>query len=59
MYVNSNCLNDMFIALLHMQLIEETYPAEIALLSYKIMTSEKGVLINVYGYNEKLPVSIC
>lgn len=39
-----------------MQLIEETYPAQIAMLSYKITASEYGIDIKISGYNEKLPV---
>nr|CAH7769485.1 unnamed protein product [Callosobruchus chinensis] len=37
---------------------EEAYPAVTADLSYVISSYEKGLLIKVYGYNQKLPVLI-
>lgn len=47
----------MFINLLGVQLSEEAYPATAAELNYSISIGDKGIVIKVNGYNEKLPVS--
>lgn len=47
----------MFINLLGIQLTEEVYPATAAELNYSISIGDKGIIIKVNGYNEKLPVS--
>lgn len=47
----------MFINLLGVQLTEEIYPATAAELNYAISVGDKGIVIKVDGYNEKLPVS--
>ncbi|GJQ75861.1 hypothetical protein Trydic_g17927 [Trypoxylus dichotomus] len=49
------CLTDMFINLLGVQLTEEIYPATAAELNYAISVGDKGIIIKVDGYNEKLP----
>ncbi|KRT84342.1 Peptidase, partial [Oryctes borbonicus] len=49
------CLADMFINLLGVQLTEEIYPATAAELNYSISVGDKGIIIKVDGYNEKLP----
>lgn len=47
----------MFAVFLSMNLAEEGYPAQIAELTYSILSCERGICINLTGYNEKLPVS--
>nr|CAI5844579.1 unnamed protein product [Callosobruchus analis] len=54
----SNALLDMMMNFLVYSLTEEAYPAVTADLSYDISSYEKGLLIKVYGYNQKLPVLI-
>lgn len=48
---------DMFAIMLTLQLSEEIYPAALAELEYTINTAERGFVLKVNGYNEKLPVS--
>lgn len=50
---------DMFTITLGLQLAEEIYPAALAELEYSILPSERGFLLKLSGYNEKLPVGIC
>ncbi|CAH2005923.1 unnamed protein product [Acanthoscelides obtectus] len=52
----SNALLDMMINFLVYSLTEVAYPAVTADLSYAISSYEKGLMIKVYGYNQKLPV---
>ncbi|CAH0554760.1 unnamed protein product [Brassicogethes aeneus] len=47
---------DMLHNLLDIDVTEELYPAVTADLSYKFSYYEKGLLLKVLGYNEKLPV---
>nr|CAH7725466.1 unnamed protein product [Callosobruchus chinensis] len=54
----SNALLDMMMNFLVYSFTEEAYPAVTADLSYVISSYEKGLLIKVYGYNQKLPVLI-
>lgn len=49
---------DIFVTILSIQLSEEAYPASLAELSYSIAAKDRGIIIKVEGYNEKLPVSI-
>lgn len=48
---------DMFAIMLTLQLSEEIYPAALAELEYAIHTAERGFVLKINGYNEKLPVS--
>lgn len=47
---------DMFVAVLNKLLFEPLYPATVAGLYYDIQSAEKGLLVKVSGYNQKLPV---
>lgn len=49
---------DLFIATLKQLLVEKTYAATAAELHHSIYTSDKGVVLKVDGYNQKLPVKI-
>lgn len=47
---------DLFVTILKHLLVEELYPATAAELNYAIYTSDKGIVIKVTGFNQKLPV---
>lgn len=49
---------DFFMTLVQIQVTEEVYPAQVAQLSHSIKSSDKGVMVSVWGYNEKLHVNI-
>lgn len=49
---------DMYVAMLNIQLNEEAYPAQLAELSYSISAKDRGIMIKIEGYNEKLPVTL-
>lgn len=48
---------DIYVGILTQLLVEELYPATVADLSYKLEPSEKGVVLKLNGYNEKIKVS--
>lgn len=48
---------DLYVSVLKLLLVEELYPATAAGFNHYIITSEKGVVVSVDGFNEKLPVS--
>ncbi|KAL1138822.1 hypothetical protein AAG570_008884 [Ranatra chinensis] len=51
----TNCvLQDLFIVIIKQLLVEEVYPASMAQLDYNLSASEKGLMIVVNGFNEKL-----
>lgn len=52
----SAALLDIFVSMLTIQLSEEAYPALLAELSYSITVKDRGILLKIEGYNEKLPV---
>lgn len=43
-------------SMLSIQLSEEAYPALLAELSYVIIVKDRGIMLKIEGYNEKLPV---
>lgn len=47
---------DLMVEVLKQLLAEELYAAVAAELSYEVNSSEKGLLIKVYGFNQKLPL---
>lgn len=47
---------DCFVAMLSLQLEEETYPAQVAELQYSISNTERGIMLKLTGYNQKLPL---
>lgn len=49
---------DLFIEILKQLLVEELYPATAAELKHQMYTGQKGIVVKVNGFNEKLPVSI-
>lgn len=49
---------DLFIAILKQLLVEKTYAATAAELHHSLYTSEKGVIVKVDGYNQKLTVKL-
>uniref|UniRef100_A0A182PNV0 Nardilysin n=1 Tax=Anopheles epiroticus TaxID=199890 RepID=A0A182PNV0_9DIPT len=38
------------------EIAEELYPAEVAGLNYELYSAEKGLVLKIDGYNEKLPI---
>ncbi|XP_049824034.1 nardilysin isoform X2 [Aethina tumida] len=56
---SSSTMLDMLFNLLEFGIGEELYPAISAGLSYKFGSYERGLLLKVSGYNEKLPSLIC
>lgn len=48
----------LFAALLKYQLVEKLYPATSADLEYKCYSSEKGLVLKVSGYNQKLHIIV-
>lgn len=48
---------DIFVSLLKHLIVEDLYAASAAELKYDIVTSDKGIVVKVYGFNQKLPVS--
>lgn len=51
-----NTILSMYTEILNHLLVEELYPANMALLEYCITVNERAVLIEVYGFNEKLHI---
>ncbi|KAJ3666562.1 hypothetical protein Zmor_001999 [Zophobas morio] len=51
-------LTDLYMSLMQISLAEEGYPAQVAHLSYSFRTHDKGIVIGVSGYNQKLYVLI-
>ncbi|XP_055592600.1 nardilysin-like isoform X2 [Uranotaenia lowii] len=51
-------LASLYTAMLKFQIAEDLYPATVAGLNYEIFASEKGLVLKVDGYNEKLPVVV-
>lgn len=49
---------DLLVTILKQLLIEELYPANAAELSHQINTGDKGIIVKVSGFNQKLPVRI-
>lgn len=54
--ISSAALMDLFVAILKQLLVEELYPATAAELNHEIYTSDKGIVVKVNGFNQKLPV---
>ncbi|XP_053986881.1 nardilysin-like isoform X2 [Hylaeus volcanicus] len=52
----SAALIDLFVKILKWLLVEELYPATTAQLNYEIYTSDKGIMLKVNGFNQKLPL---
>jgi len=48
---------DLYVAILRLLLVEKLYSAIAANLIYDIIACEKGIIVKVNGFNEKLPVS--
>lgn len=49
---------ELFLKLCSIQMSEDTYPALVAQLNYSVELAEKGLIVKVWGYNQKLPVRI-
>lgn len=49
---------DLFIAILKQLLVESLYPATVAELNHDIHANDKGIMLKVNGFNQKLPVKI-
>ncbi|XP_052871665.1 insulin-degrading enzyme-like, partial [Anopheles cruzii] len=54
----SCALTGFFASMVKFQIAEELYPAEVAGLNYELYSAEKGLLLKVDGYNEKLPIIV-
>ncbi|XP_053683662.1 nardilysin-like [Sabethes cyaneus] len=54
----SATLSSLFTLILKFQIAEDLYPATVAGLVYEIYASEKGIVLKVYGYNEKTPIIV-
>ncbi|XP_043259344.1 nardilysin-like isoform X2 [Colletes gigas] len=50
----SAALIDLFVTILQQLLVEELYPATTAELNYEIYSSDEGIVLKVYGFNQKL-----
>lgn len=50
---------DIYCKILTFLLTDQLYPATTAGIDYKIIATEKGFAIKIYGFSEKIPVSIC
>ena len=57
-YKNSSSILNLFVAILKHLMVGDLYDAIAAELTYQIDVSDKGIAIKVYGFNEKLSVSI-
>lgn len=51
---HSAVMQDLFISVLIQTLGEEVYPASMAHLQYNLVSGDKGLVITVHGFNEKL-----
>ncbi|XP_043528977.1 nardilysin-like [Frieseomelitta varia] len=47
---------DLFVAILKQLLVETLYPATVAELNHDIYTNEKGIVLKVNGFSQKLPL---
>ncbi|XP_053669119.1 nardilysin-like [Anopheles marshallii] len=54
----SSALAGFFISMVKFQIAEELYPAEVAGLNYELYPAEKGLVLKIDGYNEKLPIIV-
>uniref|UniRef100_A0A182W7X3 Nardilysin n=1 Tax=Anopheles minimus TaxID=112268 RepID=A0A182W7X3_9DIPT len=54
----SSALTGFFISMVKFQIAEELYPAEVAGLNYELYPAEKGLVLKIDGYNEKLPIIV-
>uniref|UniRef100_A0A182QVQ5 Nardilysin n=1 Tax=Anopheles farauti TaxID=69004 RepID=A0A182QVQ5_9DIPT len=52
----SSALAGFFTSMVKFQIAEELYPAEVAGLNYELYSAEKGLVLKIDGYNEKLPI---
>uniref|UniRef100_A0A182KE27 Nardilysin n=1 Tax=Anopheles christyi TaxID=43041 RepID=A0A182KE27_9DIPT len=52
----SSALAGFFASIIKFQIAEELYPAEVAGLNYELYSAEKGLVLKIDGYNEKLPI---
>lgn len=48
---------DIFVCTLKFLIVPDLYPATAAELNYEIGLNDKGIIIKIYGFNQKLPVS--
>lgn len=55
---HSSALTGFFASMIKFQIAEDLYPAEVAGLNYELYSAEKGLLLKVDGYNEKLPIIV-
>ncbi|XP_040164052.1 nardilysin-like isoform X2 [Anopheles arabiensis] len=53
---SSSALAGLFASIIKYQIAEELYPAEVAGLNYELYSAEKGFVLKIDGYNEKLPI---
>ncbi|XP_052564795.1 nardilysin isoform X2 [Culex pipiens pallens] len=54
----SATLTSLYSSMLKFQIAEDLYPASVAGLNYEIYAAEKGIVLKVDGYNEKLPIIV-
>jgi secreted Zn-dependent insulinase-like peptidase len=49
---------NLYVKILKQLLVEELYPADVADLCYSIFPGDKGIVLKLRGFNQKLPVSL-
>lgn len=49
---------NIFVEILKQLLVEDLYDASAAELNFQIHTNDKGLTVKVYGFNQKLHVSV-
>lgn len=54
----SATLTSLYSSMLKFQIAEDMYPASVAGLNYELYAAEKGIVLKVDGYNEKLPIIV-
>ncbi|XP_058457946.1 nardilysin-like isoform X2 [Malaya genurostris] len=54
----SATLSSLYTSMLKFQIAEDLYPASVAGLDYEIYASEKGIVLKVDGYNQKISIVV-
>ncbi|CAL7942606.1 unnamed protein product [Xylocopa violacea] len=54
--LKSATMTDLYVAILKQLLVEALYPAIVAELNHEIDSNEKGIVLKVNGFNQKLPL---
>ncbi|XP_062565638.1 nardilysin isoform X2 [Armigeres subalbatus] len=54
----SATLTSLYTSMLKFKIAEDLYPATVGGLNYEVYAAEKGIVLKVDGYNEKLPIIV-